>query len=329
MISVIKENMYIKPRKVRIGTVIFDTYQTYPGLDQRKRQLSSLIELVVHEGIKRFGSSGLDIIVLPEDCLGRKSDVPGDVAFRLDSSLSDWIGTLARNAHSWLLFPLLRIGSSGNIYNSALLYDRDGKLFGTYDKIHPVLDKDKNSFEGGVHPGERVPVFNCDFGKIGIQICFDMDFEDGWDLLREQGAEIVLWPSESPQTIRPSWRALQGNCYIVSATTRENATIFSPVGFVHSQIVEPSMVLVDEIDLSYARLNFSHPLENGKAISKRFGDKVAYRYSEIEDMGLFWSEDASLSIGEMLEELSLLDDLDMMVKKNHQALEPFRPLKKE
>lgn len=45
--------------------------------------------------------------------------------------------------------------------------------------------------EGGATPGDARPVFNCDFGKLGIQICYDMEFDDGWAELARRGAELV------------------------------------------------------------------------------------------------------------------------------------------
>ena len=58
--------------------------------------------------------------------------------------------------------------------------------------------------EHGSTPGKEEPVFQCDFGKLGIQICYDMDFDYGWRELARQGAELVAWPTQSPQTSQPA-----------------------------------------------------------------------------------------------------------------------------
>lgn len=39
------------------------------------------------------------------------------------------------------------------------------------------------------------PVFPMDFGRIGLAICFDVNFPEIWQRLAEQGAELVVWPS--------------------------------------------------------------------------------------------------------------------------------------
>lgn len=48
----------------------------------------------------------------------------------------------------------------------------------------------------GITPGPLImPAFHTDFGIIGIQICHDIQWSEGWTQLREKGVEIVFWPS--------------------------------------------------------------------------------------------------------------------------------------
>ena len=70
----------------------------------------------------------------------------------------------------------------------------------------------------------------------------------------------------------------------------------------------PEHVLVQELDLSYAILPWSTELENGNAFSKRFGDKVGFRYYEDEDRGMFWSNDPNKTIGQMVRELGITSE---------------------
>ncbi len=80
----------------------------------------------------------------------------------------------------------------GRYYNAAVLLDRAGKVVGEYHKLHPTIGEMKK----GISPGTfDVPVFRTDFGVIGMQICFDAEWQDGWRKLGEAGAEIVFWPS--------------------------------------------------------------------------------------------------------------------------------------
>jgi hypothetical protein len=194
---------------------------------------------------------------------------------------------------------------------------------GIYRKVHVVVDTASGAMEHGSTPGKDEPVFECDFGKLGIQICYDMEFDDGWRELARKGAELVVWPTQSPQTCQPAARAKQNNYYIVSSTWRNNASIFEPTGKIVAQVKWPpsdkkvdsanlvapeSNILVQELDLSYAILPWSSTLRHGDALKEAFGDKVGYRYYEDEDRGMFWSNDPHMTIRQMLRSLSLTEE---------------------
>jgi predicted amidohydrolase len=97
------------------------------------------------------------------------------------------------------------------------LFDRRGEVAGIYRKAHPVAYVNSDVLEGGIKPGRDFPVFDCDFGKLGVQICWDIQFDDGWDALAKAGAEIVAWPTASPATASAAARAAQHRFYVVSS----------------------------------------------------------------------------------------------------------------
>ena len=96
--------------------------------------------------------------------------------------------------------------STGGGYtsNAAVLFDRKGEVAGIYRKAHPVAYVNSDELEGGITPGAEYPVFDCDFGRLGVQICWDMQFQEGWDALAKKGAELVAWPTASPATVLPA-----------------------------------------------------------------------------------------------------------------------------
>jgi len=191
--------------------------------------------------------------------------------------------------------------------NAAILVGRQGNVLGTYRKVHLVVSLERGTMEGGATPGDALPVFQCDFGKLGIQICYDMEFGEGWAELARRGAELIAWPTQSPQTSQPASRARAGRCHIVSSTWRHNASIFEPTGKIAAQIKPPQRLLVQELDLSYALLPWSAKLRNGEALRQAYGDKVGFHYYEDEDCGIFWSNDPKRTIGEIVRSLGVLE----------------------
>jgi hypothetical protein len=132
----------------------------------------------------------------------------------------------------------------------------------------------------------------------------------------------VAWPTQSPQTAEPAFRAKQNRFYIVSSTWRNNASIFEPTGRITSQVKPPEQVLVQEIDLSYALLPWSGKLRNGEALRAKYGDRVGFRYYEAEDRGIFWSNDPSTTIGQMVRSIGVTeeeDELQRIQKLYHKA----------
>jgi len=312
------------PRKVIVGTTIFGPYGKYPGLEKRLGELHGLVDEMAERARTLYPGRGLDLAILPESTATATSGSAHDRAVPLKGDVRDTIGALARRYHSYILLPLdlAEEGPRGPIAsNAAVLFDRGGGVAGIYRKQHPVANVGSDELEQGITPGRYAPVFKCDFGYLGVEICWDIQFDDGWDALARNGAEIVAWPTASPATALPAARALQHRYYVVSSTWRDNATIFEPTGMVAAQIVPPERILVHQIDLSYGILGWSSFLHNGQALKDKFGDKVGFHYSTREDMGLFWSNDSAKTIGAMIRSIGG-EELDRQVERNGRLSEP-------
>ena len=69
------------------------------------------------------------------------------------------------------------------------------------------------------------PVFKTDFGIVGVQICFDIEWNDGWQKLRQAGAEIVFWPSAFAGGMAVNAKAWQNKFVVVSSTRKDTSKI--------------------------------------------------------------------------------------------------------
>jgi predicted amidohydrolase len=297
--SVVRSTMDRLPRKVIVGTVMQHHERLSPGLTMRLEELGRKVDEVAARSQKKYGRDP-DLVVLPETIVSRVE--PLLYAGAVEAAFA----AMARKYHSYLIVPMM-LDEGKTKANSAILVDRAGKQVGVYRKVHLAVTTNSDSLEDGTAPGKSVPVFETDFGKLGIQICFDMGFDYGWLELQRQGADLVVWPSDSPQTGMPAARARHHGYYIVSSTPRNNVAIFEPTGRITAQIRPPESVLVQEIDLSYAILPWSEALRNGEAMREKYGDKIGFRYYEDEDCGIFWSNDPQKSIGTMVREMGLAE----------------------
>jgi predicted amidohydrolase len=314
------------PRKIVVGTVVYGPYGKYTGLEGRLKVLGGLVDAMAEEAKKAFPGRGLDLAVLPETTVTDTHGPASRRAIPWRGPVRETFSALARRHKTYLVIPLeiVEEGSSGPVYsNAAVLMDRRGEVAGIYRKVHPVAMVNRDDLEDGITPGSDFPVFDCDFGKLGIQICWDIVFDDGWKALAEKGAEIIAWPSASPATALPAARAGRHRYFIVSSCWRNNATIYEPTGLVAARVESPEKPLVHEIDLSYAVLGWSAHLREGKAFRDAYGDRAGYHYEPQEDLGMFWSNDPRTPIGEMVRALKL-EEIDDQVARNRRLQDAAR-----
>ena len=158
-----------------------------------------------------------DIICLPEifmySYLHSGMDLQKEAA-RSDELLKEFM-TFARANHCYLICPVI-MNENGKVYNAAVVIDRQGNRMGEYRKTY--LPDDELAL--GLTPGPlQPPVFKADFGIFGIQICYDINWNQAWESLRQQGAEIVFWPSAFSGGQMINTKAWQ-NKYVVVSSTR-------------------------------------------------------------------------------------------------------------
>jgi predicted amidohydrolase len=294
------------PRKVLLGTFLSGYQILEKPLEKRLQKMDDLVDDLSDRAGSEYPGKPLDLVVFPEYFAARPGESLAQKTVQMGEVLPR-IAACASRHHCYLVMPMLlrEEGLPVRYSNAAVLVDREGKLAGIYRKVHPVASEGTELLEGGLTPGRDFPVFDCDFGRVGIQICFDMLYADGWDALARQGAEIVVLPSASAETSRPCMYALQHEYYIVSASPRSHATVISPLGLVEEQVTEEGALLVHEIDLSYAEVHWDEALEEGASLTRRYGQNVGFHYYRPEDKGIFWSNDPKTTIGQMISSLGL------------------------
>jgi predicted amidohydrolase len=302
------------PRKVVVATACH-WFSATMDADERAATIERLGAEAVAEASRLFPSTGLDLFVLPEHALQRRGVTAAERALRLDQEPVRRVVALAARHRTWLVLPMIlnEEHAGGQVFsNAAVLVDRTGKVAGIYRKTHPLAAAD-GSFENGLSPGGSYPIFATDFGHVGIQICWDMAYDEGWAALAAGGAELVVLPSASPQNVRPAAYAQRYRYWVVNSTPRDNVSVFNPLGLAEAQRTTPG-VLVHRFDLVSVVAHWSPRIEEGRAFRQRFGDRGGFTWSSREDAGLFWSNDARTPVGMMLRELGV-ESMDAQVER--------------
>ena len=102
---------------------------------------------------------------------------------------------LAKKHGMVIIVPIYEEEMTGVYYNTAAVIDADGKFLGKFRKIHiPQVAGFYEKFF--FKPGNLgYPVFDTAFCKLGVYICYDRHFPEGWRALALNGAEYIVNPS--------------------------------------------------------------------------------------------------------------------------------------
>ncbi|HYU85657.1 MAG TPA: nitrilase-related carbon-nitrogen hydrolase [Kribbellaceae bacterium] len=133
---------------------------------------------------------------------------------------------LARELGMVMVLPVYEQEQPGVLYNTAAVIDADGTYLGKYRKTH--IPQVKGFWEKFYfRPGNLgYPVFDTAVGKVGVYICYDRHFPEGWRALGLAGAEVVFNPSATSRGLSSYlWKLEQpasavANEYFIGAINR-------------------------------------------------------------------------------------------------------------
>jgi predicted amidohydrolase len=145
------------------------------------------------ELLAEAGQQGVDVACLPEyfNLLGRPLDQWPQGAESPGGPTETRVRSLAAEHGMYVILPLAR-RSGACLTNEALVIGRDGQVEGTYIKTHLARAADVELM--GASPGDELPVFDLDFGRVGIMICYDNYFPEVAGTLAARGAEVIFYP---------------------------------------------------------------------------------------------------------------------------------------
>jgi N-carbamoylputrescine amidase len=160
----------------------------------------------------------------------------------------------ARDLGMVLVLPMYEQEQSGVLYNTAAVIDADGTYLGKYRKTHiPQVRGFWEKFY--FRPGNLgYPVFDTAVGRVGVYICYDRHFPEGWRALGLAGAQLVFNPSATSRGLSSYlWKLEQpasavANMYYVGAINRVGIEDLGDNDFYGtSYFVDPRGQFVDDV----------------------------------------------------------------------------------
>lgn len=172
-----------EPRPVRLALVQFEAQ-----LGQVRENTERACRMIAEAG-----AAGADLVLLPELFstgyqLNAIGPVLGDLVESVDGPTVRALQQAARDAGCYVAAGLALTHELTAVpYNSSVFIDREGNLLGTYDKQH-LWALERFYFRSGAGGG----VFETDFGRVGVMICYDMGFPETARMLALQGCDMLL-----------------------------------------------------------------------------------------------------------------------------------------
>lgn len=261
--------------------------------------------------VRRAKLFGADIVAFPETYPHIADGRPApEVAETIPGPTIERMAAQAAANDLHLVWPLFtRDGDC--VHNSSVLIGPDGGIVGIYHKIHPTIGE----IEGGVTPGTQATVFDTALGRIGMAICYDLNFLDVRDGLGAGGAEMIFFSSAYRGGLQLSIWAFELGVYIISAILAEGGRIVDQSGAVLAESTYEALI-ARRINLDRRLLHMDYNWEKMDAILAKYGRDVSFEYFTREAVFAVASEREGLAIDDVIAEFGLERRADYFRRAN-------------
>jgi predicted amidohydrolase len=213
----------IQHRIVRVATTYLASRQ---DMDKNLKATLDILD--------RAGKQKADIICLTETFYDRGVNLP--LVERCETVNGRLVQEVSGKAREYGAYVVLCFNEKDGdyCYNTSLLIDRKGHIAGSYRKMQLPLSE----AEAGTMPGNDYPVFETDFGKVGIMICWDQCFPEVARILRLKGAEMIFVPTIGDAPVQSISRAIDNGIHVI---------VSGSDGPKPSRIVDPKGEIIGEL----------------------------------------------------------------------------------
>lgn len=205
-------------RNVRISAAQLPT--VIEGKSFSDRQEKNLTKII--ETLELAGSRGSDLVLFGEYAnLHHRTWSEDKSEYVSDSIPGPFTKRIAECARKFKLnIAMPMFGTYKGVLSShVVLFNREGKIIGCYQKTHPTVPEQSI----GINPGNDLAVYKFDCVKVGIMTCMDIEYPEVAQVLMLRGAELLLFPhvqgswGEMDWEIRYRARAVDTGLPVLSA----------------------------------------------------------------------------------------------------------------
>ena len=257
-------------KKVKIVTFSFN-----PAVLKYKPQKQSIVDFEIEwldKHIQPVLMEKPDLIVLPEAC-DRPMDIPREdlIAYyeKRGDKVVQYIQKIAQENHCYIAHSAVRKAEDGFNRNSVQMIDRQGNLIGCYDKNY-LCPPGENLYSNCIC-GENATIFECDFGRVGAILCFDLNFEEMRKKYKALQPDLMLFSSNFGGGLMKNFFAFDTRSYFVSSCAYDcPAEIINPLGETVRITTNHYHYIVETLNLDYAIVHLDNNWEKIRAAREKY-----------------------------------------------------------
>jgi hypothetical protein len=246
-----------------------------------------------------------DLIVLPEFC-----DLSGEGEEYLKvrkNQVLDYFCSVARDNHCYIAFGTKREEMPGLWRNSCIIIGRKGEIAGIYNKNFPTIME----MESGIKACNDAPVISCDFGRVAVAICFDLNFDELRLKYVKEKPDLIIFSSMYHGGVAQNiWAYTCRSWFVASVYRQTPSQIRNPMGEAVATSTNYFDYAVSRINLDCRLVHLDYNWDKLRALKEKYGPTVT-----ISDPGelasvLVTSENKMVTADQMIKEfgIELLDD---------------------
>lgn len=303
IISCVSDHAYVAKENQSIDEIISGT------IEQWKLQINKVLP------------DRPDLLVLPELCDRPKvNSISPDKQMEIiksgNSKFLEYLQDVAKTNKIYIAYPGYRTDEDENLRNSNSIIDRNGLVVGSYDKNHLVMDENSKL---GAKYSEDLLILDLDFGRVGLAVCFDLNFTELLDKYRNKGVEVLIFSSEYHGGLMQNYWAYQLRAFFAgSIRPPAPSSIVSPLGELIAKSTNYHNYVTETINLDYFIIHLDENWEKITAMKQKYGSKV--RVLDPGQLGVVMvsSESKDLSKEALIAEFGflLIDDYLEMSRKH-------------
>ena len=252
-----------------------------------------------------------DLIVVPEACDRFPAHSPEErlAYYRTrGTQVRDFFADTAREHHCYIAYSAAHKMPDGTWRNSTQIIGRDGQVVGIYNKNYPVITETTGY---GILAGREAPVFDCDFGRVGCAICFDLNFDELRLRYVHSRPDLILFSSMYHGGLMQCYWAYSCRAHLVTAVAGPPpSAIISPVGHILASSTNYFDFVTATVNLDCQVVHLDCNWEKLAAMKKKYGPGVSIFDPGYLGAVLIASETDQVTSDDLIVEfgIELLDD---------------------